>query len=311
MAHMVIKNLILGIAVMSITLVGAPAARADQSTGPSVLDDVRVESIARDRLSVDVVVLPKMTSEHLLVRDTALQDKLDTLHIGDRLTVLVVTDNGQATLETMSVKAVAVGIKDRALALMGAALGFWLVCFLLSGFHPQKLILGEDGRFSNSKFQTVLWFSVLIVAYLATIWLRARELGGDMLGGVDIPQNLFLLSGMSALTFTAAKGITVAKIENAVAAGATNAKPAAAVARFWSDLTSNDSSHFDLGDFQMLIVTFLAVGTLLVLIFHFLGSLEARTIVHLPDVDTTILASFGIGHGAYLTKKAVGTLGDT
>lgn len=191
---MVIKNLILGTAFLGITLVIAPVARADQSTGPSAFDDVRVESIARDRLSVDVVVLPKMTSEHLLVRDTALQDKLDTLHIGDRLTVLVVTDNGQATLETMSVKAVAVGIKDRALALIGAALGFWLVCFLLSGFHPQKLILGEDGRFSNSKFQTVLWFSVLIVAYLATIWLRARELGGDMLGGVDIPQNLFLLS---------------------------------------------------------------------------------------------------------------------
>ena len=38
---------------------------------------------------------------------------------------------------------------------------FWLVCFLLSGFHPQRLIMGEDRRFRNSKFQTVLWFAVL------------------------------------------------------------------------------------------------------------------------------------------------------
>ena len=61
----------------------------------------------------------------------------------------------------------------------------------------------------------------------------------------------------------------------------------------------------------MLIMTFLAVVTFLALVFHFLGSLEARTIVYLPDVDTTILASFGLGHGAYLTKKAVGNVGDT
>jgi hypothetical protein len=55
----------------------------------------------------------------------------------------------------------------------------------------------------------------------------------------------------------------------------------------------------------------LAVGTFLAMILHFLGSLDARTIVYLPDVDTTILASFGLGHGAYLTKKAVGNLWDT
>ena len=29
----------------------------------------------------------------------------------------------------------------------------------------------------------------------------------------------------------------------------------------------------------------------------------------MPDVDTTILATFGLGQGAYLTKKAVGAVG--
>jgi hypothetical protein len=276
----------------------------------TALNDVRVESVASDRLSLDVVVLPQMTAEHFLVRDTAVQDQLQGLHKGDHLSVVVVTDNGQTTLQTMSVKVVSVEPGYRALALFGAAIAFWLVCFLLSGFHPQKLIMGEDGRFSNSKFQTVIWFGVVIISYLATLWLRARELGGDMLGGVNIPQNLFLLSGMSAVTFTAAKGITVTKINNAAAAGIVNSKPRATVASFWSDLTSNDSNQFDLGDFQMLAMTFLAVGVFLALVFHFLGSLEARTIVELPDVDTTILASFGLGQGAYLTKKALGNVGD-
>ena len=35
-----------------------------------------------------------------------------------------------------------------------------------------------------------------------------------------------------------------------------------------------------------------------------MGELKLATQVTLPDVDTTLLASFGIGHGAYLIKKA-------
>jgi Cu/Ag efflux protein CusF len=297
---------ILGVIVMTV-----PAAGADQPPGTTTVADVRVESVASDRQSMDAVLLPQLTPVHFIIRDTALQESLKSLHKGDRLSAQIVAGNGETTLQTMSVKVVSVGVKYRALAMVGAAFAFWLVCFLCSGFHPEKLIIGEDGRFSNSKFQTVLWFGVLVGTYLATVWLRARELGGDMLGGVNIPQNLFLLSGMSAVTFTAAKGITVSKVQSAVAAGIVNSKPRASFASFWSDLTSNDCNQFDLGDFQMLVMTFLAVGVFLVLVFHFWGSLEARTIVDLPDVDTTILASFGLGHGAYLTKKAVGNVGDT
>jgi hypothetical protein len=300
-----------GICALIVFLRVSSAAWADQGQALTNIGDVRVTSVASDQLSVDVVDLRDMTPKHFLVRDTALQNNVKSLHKGDRLTVAVATDKDESILQAMSYKVVSVGMGYRAVVLLIAIFAFWLVSFLLSGFHPEKLIIGEDGRFSNSKFQTVLWFGVLVSAYLATLWLRAHELGGDMLGGVNIPQNLLLLSGMSAVTYTAAKGITVAKIQNAVAAGVVNMKPFAAVARFWADLTCNDSNQFDLGDFQMLIMTFLAVGTFLALMFHFLGTLEARTIVDLPDVDTTILASFGLGHGAYLTKKAVGILGDS
>ena len=301
----------LGIFTLSIVLAAAAAARADQPAATTTFNQVRVVAVANDQLSIDVFVLPKMTPQHFLVRDTALQNNVKGLHKGDRLTAVVSADNNQWVLQAMAYNIISVGKGFRVVVMAGAILVFWLVCFLFSGFHPGKLIVGEDGRFSNSKFQTALWFGVLISAYLATLWLRVHELGGDMLAGINIPQNLLLLSGISAITYTAAKGITVSKMQNAAAAGIVNAKPWAAVARFWADLTCNDSNQFDLGDFQMLVMTFLAVGTFLALVFHFLGSLEARTIVDLPDVDTTILASFGLGHGAYLTKKAVGGIGES
>jgi hypothetical protein len=117
---------------------------------------------------------------------------------------------------------------------------------------------------------------------------------------------------MSALTFGGAKGITTAKANAAVAAGHANPKdPAGVHANFWTDLVQNDAGVFDIGDFQMLMVTFLAVGMYFALIFHFLGEIAATASVRLPDVDTTILASFGLGQGAYLTKKAAGNAGES
>ena len=79
--------------------------------------------------------------------------------------------------------------------------------------------------------------------------------------------------------------------------------------RFFRDLVQNDVGGFDFGDFQMLVVTFLAVAMYLILIFHFLGSIDFTKTLTLPDVDTTILAGFGLGQGAYLTKKAAGNVG--
>ena len=77
-------------------------------------------------------------------------------------------------------------------------------------------------------------------------------------------------------------------------------------ANLWKDFVKNDKDQFDLGDCQMLVVTLLAVGMYLALVFHFLGTIEARAGVDLPNVDSTILASFGLGQGAYLAKKAAG-----
>jgi hypothetical protein len=198
--------------------------------------------------------------------------------------------------------------KDRAVALTCGLIFCLLIATAFSWWRPWKFILGEDERYSNSKFQMAAWFCILITTYLGFVALRVVELGWSYLGGVDIPTNLLLLSGMSALTFAGAKGITTAKIDAATAQGNPTPKPSGKPNLF-RDLVQSDIGTFDLGDFQMLVVTFLATGMYVVTVFHALEVIQFSQTTLLPNVDTTILASFGLGQGAYLTKKAVGNAG--
>jgi len=59
----------------------------------------------------------------------------------------------------------------------------------------------------------------------------------------------------------------------------------------------------------MLVVTLLAVAMYVVATFGFLALMDKLATVKLPDVDTTILSAFGLGQGAYLTKKVAGNPG--
>lgn len=223
----------------------------------------------------------------------------------------------------------------RVLVLGGAAVLTFLLYFFVSGLHPLQLIVGEDNRYSNSKFQVALWFFVLITTYVATFALRAKA---GVIGQISIPQNLLLLSGMSAFTYAAAKGITTSKVNDAKAQGIADPKNTAASPSLLKNLTHDDGAtpiavapagiapgasiallnrgkqpSLDLGDTQMVIVTLLAVAAYLYTTLHFMGNsthLYDATI-KLPDVDSTILSIFGIGQGAYITKKAVGNVGQS
>jgi hypothetical protein len=77
------------------------------------------------------------------------------------------------------------------------------------------------------------------------------------------------------------------------------------------DLLKNDQGVFDFGDFQMVVVTILAVCTYLLGVYHYLAVIDLTAAASLPDVDTTILATFGLGQGAYLAKKAAGNVGSS
>jgi len=71
-----------------------------------------------------------------------------------------------------------------------------------------------------------------------------------------------------------------------------------------TDLVQNDEGAPDLGDFQMIAITLTAVVIYLTSTFNALASIPLQVHVSLPDVDTSLLAGFGIGQGAYLVKKA-------
>jgi hypothetical protein len=277
------------------------------------------DSSASDASTFDALEPPgansdKQTALHVIVPNTVLQAQLKALKLqkGDVLAIETLRGkDGYDTLKSVHIETNDVSLSHTIFVFI-VCVGFYLVgCLALTLGNPLKLIVGEDGHYSNSKFQMFLWFGILIAAYLASVFSKAVHSYYALLGNVAIPQNLLLLSGMSALTFAAAKGITTAKIQAAVDAGVVNPKPHAAKPRFFYDLTHNDKNQLDFGDFQMIIVTLVAVGMYVVMILHFLGLMELRAATSLPDVDTTILASFGLGQGAYLTKKAVGNVGET
>lgn len=265
----------------------------------------------------------------LMVNNLSLRAGLKSYGIGDHIWAEVKEDKGSLELQDFHVAhSSEIPIKFRILVVAVASLLLLALAALVTQGAPLKFIVGMDNRYSNSKLQIALWFWILISTYVGTIALRAWFGGSDFFGGVNIPQNLLLLSGLSAITYGGAKAITTAKA-NAAAAAPDPAAPAPLAApaaplpvaapadlsektilpdnsEKLSDLVQNDIGDFDFGDFQMLAVTLLAVAMYVVLVFHFLSSIDFRTQVTLPDVDSTVLAAFGLGQGAYLAKKAAG-----
>jgi hypothetical protein len=260
---------------------------------------------------------------NIKVDNLALRAKLASVRPGDHIRLDLKEDKGSIQLQDVRGPwSVEVGATRRLLILtLSASLILALATAVTKG-APMKFIVGMDNRYSNSKFQLALWFWIVISTYIATIVFRVWYAGWNFFGAVNIPQNLLVLSGLSALTYGGAKAITTAKVNAAAnpiqpVAGAValppNPDPKNALQpgqeRFFRDLVQNDVGGFDFGDFQMLVVTFLAIAMYLILIFHFLGSIDSTKTLTLPDVDTTILSAFGLGQGAYLAKKAAGNVG--
>jgi hypothetical protein len=358
--------LLLGAILLPVPCSADAFANPDLKPSVSPLKNARVDGINADDGTLSVTDCAQLKSNpdsrplcqgtafNLTVKDAALKTKLTQFHLGDHVRV--------AFDSTFAVQA----IDGAAYSYLSAKYRFsmLLVCFLvplavatlMTWGHPFKLIVGLDNRYSNSKLQAALWFWVLLASYLDVLYFRISVAGLDFLGGINIPQNLLLLSGMSAITFTGAKAITTAKVNaananavidvNAAAAPAKDLAQAAAVAAvdrgaevsvvvpaaatasntplqdpknslgegeesFWRDIVQNDFGNFDFGDFQMIIVTLLAVCTYLLAVHHYVGAISLTATTSLPDVDTTILSTFGLGQGAYLAKKAAGNIGTT
>lgn len=212
----------------------------------------------------------------------------------------------------------------RAEALVLGALIVMIAGFIATGRHLTRIFVGADNRYSNSICQVAIWFGVMMSCYLAALLLRLYGSIGNagcttwLVGGIDIPGQVAAMSGLSALTFAGAKAVTVqidaaakdANLRNApqIRQGSAERRPEkteAARPRL-ADLFLNDQGQFDIGDFQMLFIAITAAVIYVVSTFAFLGGpdLMNQPTTSLPPVDTSLLAAFGIGQGAYLAKKA-------
>jgi hypothetical protein len=272
------------------------------------LQNARIDAIDSNHVSITVTDCPPGAKGHsqcdgeitTFAVGPDLRPELSHFKSGDHLQI---DTDGKSAL-ALGIRTLEVDSSTRLLVLATSLAGFFLLATLLTWGKPLHLVVGLDGRYSNSQLQLAVWFWVVMATYLAVVYFRVAQDGWEFFGFVSIPQNLLLLSGMSVLTFGGARAVTTQKV-NAAAAAGQNPKPEGE-ANLWKDFVKNDKDQFDLGDCQMLVVTLLAVGMYLALVFHFLGTIEARAGVDLPNVDSTILASFGLGQGAYLAKKAAG-----
>lgn len=234
------------------------------------------------------------------------QPLVSAMRRGDGVRAIYVRDGGMNTLnginhvKSLEWQSKPVERAKRWASLIGAAGILFIIAWVFTGGHPTHLFLGKDNRYSSSQFQTVLWFGLVVSAYIAIVSHRIVAAGWSYVGGVDIPPNLLILSGISVLTFTAAKALTTRQVED---------KPdlkAMAVAPRAADLISTDDNRTDLGDFQMVAITILATVIYAISTVEFMEQIEFRRVVTMPDVDATMLSIFGLGQAAYLGKKAAG-----
>ncbi|MEH1818316.1 MAG: hypothetical protein V7L31_04330 [Nostoc sp.] len=268
----------------------------------STIKNGRIESIAADQSSLQVQCNPPNQSDPITisVNKPELKATLQGFSSGDNVNLTYTSENDLTVISV--VKPVINGIEGF-LALILTGFGLYVISFLIVNFACKKdlnkIFVGQDNRLSNSKSQMAIWFFVLLVGYISLSSLRVIHGGLGFVGGIGIPQNLLLLSGLSALTYGGAKIITQSQVNSKP-----NSKPSSKNVVSLTDFVTDDDANIDFGDLQMSFITLLAIVVYLLQLINFLGVLELHRLVTLPDVDTTILSIFGISQAAYLTKKA-------
>jgi hypothetical protein len=268
----------------------------------NTIKNVRIESIAADQSSLQLQCnLPKISDPITIsVNKPELKATLQGFSSGDNVNLTYTSEND---LTGLSVAKPVINCIEVFLALIITGLLLYVISFLIVKFAACKkslneIFVGQDNRLSNSKSQMAVWFFVLLVGYISLSYLRVKHGGLGFVGGIGIPENLLLLSGLSALTYGGAKVITQSQVNSKP-----NSKPISDKGKL-TDFVTDDDGNIDFGDLQMSFITLLAVVVYLLQLINFLSVLELHRLVTLPDVDTTILSIFGISQGAYLAKKA-------
>jgi hypothetical protein len=325
------------IPVILVFILSLPAARASAQLPPAQATGQETEAtfVALQNGRQAAVRMAGEHVDHILgIRTLATFHLLENAGKGDRL-ALAVDDAANPT----TIQAVMSLQKNRGfwpvVGYIAAALAI-LLAFgaVVTQGNPLALVIGGDNRYSNSKLQMAAWFFVLISIYVAAVLVFLVNGWSDYIGQISIPQNLVILSGLSTLTYGAAKVITVTKVADAKAISpqylaATGAPPPAAATPLaqvaadavyqlkvtgaarprWRDLVQDDEGCVDLADCQALFITLLALVLYVISGYVFLSRLAPIPGLVLPDVDSTLLSIFGLGQGAYLAKKVASVAG--
>ncbi len=205
------------------------AADAEKASPAVRLENARLDAIDSDYANVslrDCVPSQPDPSKivcdgkvyHVKVNDKGLRAQLkQQFHVGDHVRVDINANNELQDLRgPWSVPSGGLSLTCRFLVLAACALLLLALAAAVTGGSPFKFIVGADHRYSNSKTQLALWFWVVMSTYLATVVFRVWYAGWDFFGAVSIPQNLLVLSGLSAITYGGAKAITTAKVNAAM-----------------------------------------------------------------------------------------------
>ena len=256
------------------TTAGADASTAPPPSATPATDDgvIQVIGIPSSRLgsnSDQITFLPTGAAQPVVLTVDRLADKaaLDLgARPGDRIWLTV--DNPLNPQHVVQITRIArpVPVLQKLIALGGALAVIAAFAALATAGRPWMYLVGDDNRMSNSQTQLVLWFGVVAV----------QKSGG------------------------APAAVPAAPADPAAPAVA----PATAVKPKFTDLVLNDFGAADLGDFQMILISTAATVIFACSCWEFLTLIDVAKATTLPDVDTALLGSFGIGQGAYLIKKA-------
>jgi hypothetical protein len=179
---------------------------------------------------------------------------------------------------------------------VGTVFLLWLLYKSAFGGKISSLYEGNDGRPSTSKFQFFAWTAIVVFAYAAIYSLKLEARHFDAIN--EIPKNVLIAMGMSVISATAAKSITVSYISTGRIAKSTVPSGSSSFAAIFQD----DAGVPDLSKVQMIAWTFIAIVTYLIAV----GSkIHQRDYSSLPDIDSALMVLMGLGHGAYLGKKLV------
>lgn len=310
-------GLALGLAAGASARADTPPPSATPATDDGVIQSVGIPDSKLGANSDQITFLPTGAAQPVTLTVDRLADKLTLdqgARPGDRVWLTVDDPLNPRHVVQITRLARPIPILQRLVALGAAFAVIAAFASVATSGRPWMFLVGDDNRMSNSQTQLVLWFGVVAVVYGADLILRAWFLGWDFMGGISMTTNVLAMTGLSGLSFGAAKVVAVQKSAGAPgpvaatsapgAAPAVPTPPAVAARPKFTDLVLNDYGAADLGDFQMILISSVATVIFACASWEFLTLLDIAKTTTLPDVDTALLGSFGIGQGAYLIKKA-------